>query len=627
MKTIFVGGGRGCRAVLELILQHRLATLDLEIIGVMDLDPNAPAMELAREQGWGTFATLQQAAAQPGLELIIELTGADSVRAEILEAVPSHVRVMDHSMARVFWDLEAVTTNLREELRLKTRLEEEIRGDRRRLQEIIDTLPDVVIVVREDGTIERVNQRYEEVSGLRAEDVLGKTCDVRSVDIGLEGGCRQLDCPRLKVMVKKKPITVIRSRSCMSWACRADEECFFEVAASPIFEKDGTTSVVLTSREVTDQIMLKRDREEAARRFDQIMARVHGVITLKDLAGTFMLVNPAAERFYKRPSSDFIGKSARDVFPAEVATLMELHDAEALETGEHLSHEELLELDGEGYIILSERFLLTGYQDKVVAICCVSRNVTAARRLQRELVLSEKHAAVGKLAAGVAHEINNPLTGILTFTEDLLEDAECGSEQEEDLQVIYRETLRCRQIVRDLLDYSRQGRLNRRLIKISHVVQRTLDLVRNQAAFHDITFQVDLREDELRVRVDPNQIQQVLLNLIINARDAMDGKGVISVASREHQAARRVELEVTDRGCGISIENRARIFEPFFSTKGDQGNGLGLAAVRSIIDKHDGHIEVQSSPEQGATFRIHLPGTPADEPAAEETELQEETRP
>ena len=612
--------------MLELILQHRLATLDLEIIGVMDLDPQAPAMDLAREQGWGLFTSLKEAAAHPELEMIIELTGEDRVRGEIMELAPSHVRVMDHSMARVFWDLEAVTTNLREELRLKTRLEEEIRGDRRRLQQIIDSLPDVVIVVREDGTIERVNRRYQEVSGLRAEDVLGKTCDVRSVDMGLEGACRQLDCPRLKVMANKEPITVVRRRSCMSWACKADEECFFEVAAAPIPEKDGTTSVVLTSREVTDQIMLKREREEAARRFDQIMARVHGVITLKDLAGTYMLVNPAAERFFKRPAMEFIGRTARDVFPADVATLMELHDAEALESEQHLSHEELIELNGEDYVVLSERFLLTGYMDLPVAICCVSRNVTAARRLQRELILSEKHAAVGKLAAGVAHEINNPLTGILTFTEDLLEDAEDGTTLQEDLQVIYRETLRCRQIVRDLLDYSRQGRLIRRLVEIGPIVNRTLDLVRNQAAFHDIKFVVNLAPGDLRVRADPNQIQQVLLNLIINARDAMDGKGSIIVASRERLSARRVELEVADEGCGITPEARGQIFEPFFSTKGDRGNGLGLAAVRSIVDNHEGHIEVESSPGQGARFCIHLPGVPADEPDAEGVIAQEETR-
>ena len=599
--------------MLGLILQHRLATLDLEIIGVMDLDPAAPAMELAREQGWATFTDLKEAAAQPSLELLIELTGLDHVRAEILEVAPSHVRVMDHAMARVFWDLDAVTAHLREELRLKTRLEEEIRGDRRRLQQILDSLPDVVIVVREDGTIERVNQRYEEVSGLKAVDVLGKTCDVRSVDIGQEGGCRQLDCPRLKVMAGGEPITVLRRRSCMSWAFKADEECFFEVAASPIPEKDGTTSVVLTSREVTDQVMLKREREEAARRFDQIMARVHGLITLKDLEGRFMLVNPAAERFYGMPAEDFLGRTARDMFPPEVAALMEEHDAEARESGRHLSHEELLELDGEAHIVLSERFLLTGYQDKPRAICCVSRNVTVARRLQRELVLSEKHAAVGKLAAGVAHEINNPLTGILTFTEDLLEDAEAGSTLQEDLQVVYRETLRCRQIVRDLLDYSRQGRKHRQLVHIELVVNRTLDLVRNQAAFHDITFAVELAEGGLLVRVDPNQIQQVLLNLIINARDAMDGKGTISVVSSAHEAARRVELVVGDQGCGIAPEDRGQIFEPFFSTKGDQGNGLGLAAVRSIVDQHEGHIELESSPGQGAKFCIHLPGIPADE--------------
>ncbi len=595
--------------MLELILQHRLATLNLDIMGVMDLNPSAPAMELARDRGWETYTDLEDAVSQPGLELVIELTGIDEVREEIYLIAPQSVRVMDHYMARVFWDLDTVATHLREELRIKTRLEEEIRSDRRRLQEIIDSLPDVVIVVREDGTVERVNRRYEEMSGLTADDVLGHTCDARSVDLGPDGNCRKTRCPRLEAMKSGEPVTVLRRHSCMTWQKEEQEgECYFEVAASPIHEKDGTVSVVLTSREVTDQIMLKREREETAGRFDQIMAMVHGIITLKDLDGRYMLVNPAAERFFGNPAAEFMGRTAREVLPPEVATLIERHDAEALERAHHVSHEELMELSGEGHIVISERFLLTGYQDRPVAICCVSRNVTDARRMQRELVHNEKHAAVGKLAAGVAHEINNPLTGILSFTEDLLEDAPDGSELQDDLQVIYRETLRCRRIVRDLLDFSRQGKLKRRDVALAPIIQRTLKLVQNQAAFHDITFAVEIADHAMKVRVDPSQIQQVLLNLVINARDAMDGKGTITIKTSEHMATELVWVEVIDHGCGISIEDRNQVFEPFFSTKGDRGNGLGLAAVSSILDQHDGFIELESEPGEGALFRFSLPG-------------------
>ena len=137
--------------------------------------------------------------------------------------------------------------------------------------------------------------------------------------------------------------------------------------------------------------------------------------------------------------------------------------------------------------------------------------------------------------------------------------------------------------------------------------------MQKQATFHNIHFNLELRGPELLVEVDPNQLQQVLLNLIINARDAMEGKGPITLRAEELPEARRVVLDVIDQGCGIPTENLAVIFEPFFSTKGAQGNGLGLTAVRSIIEQHGGTITVCSAVGQGSTFRISLPAVRMDE--------------
>jgi two-component system NtrC family sensor kinase len=232
--------------------------------------------------------------------------------------------------------------------------------------------------------------------------------------------------------------------------------------------------------------------------------------------------------------------------------------------------------------------------------------VTESQQLQEELVESEKHAAVGKLAAGVAHELNNPLTGILTFSEELLEDSPKDSPLREDLEIIVRETFRCRQIVRDLLDFSRQARPNPQILPVEPVVKKAVQLVNKQAAFHDIDFVMQF-EDGLHVQADFNQLQQVILNLVINARDAMDGKGVLKVRSRSFPERRRVVVDVEDEGCGIPPGQIDKIFEPFFSTKGQRGNGLGLAAVRSIVEQHKGEISVQSKEGAGSTFSILLP--------------------
>jgi PAS domain S-box-containing protein len=607
MKTVFVGGGRGCRAVLELVEQERLGTLSLDILGVVDRNPAAPGMAFARARGWPTYTRLEEALRLPGLELVIELTGIDAVRDVIFGLVPEHVRVMDHYMARVFWDLDEVAQNLREELSRKTLLEAEIREDRHRLQELLDSLPEVVMVVDGDGNVERVNRRFEEVNGLRAEDVLGRPCFHRFADWREQGHCEETTCPRRRVLETERPMTLVTRETCLRGG-RQEGEAYFEVTANPLRGHDGRPSVVMTAREVTERVLLKQETEVAARRFDQILATVHGMITIKDLEGRYQLANPAAERFFGIPAGDFLGKTAGEIFPRDVAEIIARNDQVILESGARLSNEEVLVLEGEEYVLISERILLKDYHGDPVGIFCVSRNITVRRRLQQELVLSEKHAAVGKLAAGVAHEINSPLTGVLTYAEDLMESTPEDDPAREDLAVIVRETLRCRQILRDLLDYSRQTAPNRQQTSIEPIIRRALSLVENQASFHDVRIDLVMAEHALQVEVDPNQIQQVMLNLIINARDAIDGKGEITVRTRERPRSGRVEVEVIDRGCGIPEPNLSRIFEPFFSTKGEQGNGLGLAAVRRIIDQHRGEIAVESAVGEGSTFRISLPG-------------------
>jgi PAS domain S-box-containing protein len=603
MKTVIIGAGRGCRAVLELVTGQRLTTLSLEIAGVVDQSVEAPGMVFAREQGWPTFTDMYTALRLPGLELVIELTGRDEVRDQIFQRLSPHVRFMDHHMARVFWDLDEVNQHLLDELEQRIQLEMDIREDQTRLQEILDSLPDSVMVLDEDARIERVNRRYEAETGLRFQEVAGRRC--YELAGATEDACQDAQCPRQQVLLSGKPITVVQQHSCLSVECPT-RDCYYEITANRIHDRRGKTSVVVTSREVTEQVMLKRETEESARRFTQIVDTVHGLITIRDLQGTHQLANPAACRFFGLPAEAFLGRTHHELWPPEVADLFQANDEEALaHPGEHVTHEEVFVLRDREYILITERILLTDYKQDPVALCSVSRNVTESRRLQQELVLTEKHAAVGKLAAGVAHELNNPLTGILTFTEDLLDDAEEGTPLHEDLEVIMRETLRCRRIVRDLLDFSRRDRLRRHPLNLESVVDRTLGMVAKQAAFHDIEFEVDTSDVPTLTQGDPTQLQQVLLNLVINARDAMDGRGRITIRT-EHDSG-RVALSVTDEGVGIPEENYDRIFEPFFSTKGNQGNGLGLAAVRSIIERHGGEIQVTSALQRGATFRVILP--------------------
>lgn len=236
---------------------------------------------------------------------------------------------------------------------------------------------------------------------------------------------------------------------------------------------------------------------------------------------------------------------------------------------------------------------------------------------QLQLIRSDKLASAGRLAAGVAHEINNPLTGVLTYSSLLLRQAEGDSAMKEDLEVIVRETKRCREIVKGLLDFSRQSTPEKRRIFVRDVITRAARILQNELAINKILLVLDFQENLPEVYADANQLQQVFVNLFSNAADAMseDG-GTITVETKpapetdtrgEDPSIERVQIQVGDTGVGIPADSMEKIFEPFFSTKGQEGNGLGLAIVWGIIEGHDGEISVESELNKGTTFTIVLP--------------------
>jgi two-component system NtrC family sensor kinase len=239
---------------------------------------------------------------------------------------------------------------------------------------------------------------------------------------------------------------------------------------------------------------------------------------------------------------------------------------------------------------------------------------------QRQLYQSDKLASVGRLAAGVAHEINNPLTGVLTYSSLLLKHANDYPQLKEDLEVIVRETKRCRDIVKGLLDFARQSQPEKRQADINEIINRAVRILHNQLSLHHIKLEQQLHPHLPHINADINQIQQVLVNLLLNAGDAIVEKGggtialttapvdsEVSMASGLSPTKKYIQIKVSDTGCGIPAEHLSKIFEPFFSTKGPKSTGLGLAVVWGIIEKHGGRITLESEVGKGTTFSIILP--------------------
>lgn len=229
---------------------------------------------------------------------------------------------------------------------------------------------------------------------------------------------------------------------------------------------------------------------------------------------------------------------------------------------------------------------------------------------RQQIGRSEQLASVGRLAAGVAHEINNPLTGVLAFADMLREKENMDEQDRQDLDLIIRETKRAREIVRGLLDFARETPSVKTHLNLNDVVRETMRLLGKRDAFQNIYIVEDLAEDLPLVNGDKNQLQQVLVNLSLNACEAMPNGGTLLVSTA--RAGDRVVVQVTDTGCGIKKEQLDQIFQPFFTTKPvGKGTGLGLSVSYGIIQQHDGTLEVESEEGKGSTFTITLPAVVA----------------
>lgn len=240
------------------------------------------------------------------------------------------------------------------------------------------------------------------------------------------------------------------------------------------------------------------------------------------------------------------------------------------------------------------------------------------RRLQRntheKLMRSDRLAMIGQLAAGVAHEINNPLGSILLFSRLIMQQTPTEGRIRENLERIEKETKRCHAIVKSLLDFARERKPLVETVNVNNVLDATLKLFEGQFLFQNIQIVRNCADALPVIRADQSQLQQVFLNIVLNAADAMSGKGKLTLATRMNQEERTVEIAISDTGTGIAPANMDRIFDPFFTTKGvGHGTGLGLSVSYGIVQSHDGEITASNNPGGGATFTVSLPvkGEPA----------------
>jgi PAS domain S-box-containing protein len=397
-------------------------------------------------------------------------------------------------------------------------------------------------------------------------------------------------------------------------------------SAAPIHDDAGAiVGVVLVFRDITE----RRRAEKAKATLAAIVESSDDAIISKDLNGRIVTWNAGAERLFGHREQEVIGRPITLIIPhshlnEETMILQRIRD------GERIDHYETVRQRKDGSL-LDISLTVSPIRDglgNIVGASKVARDITRrkfieealreseerfrrqAQELEQQLIMSGRLVSLGEVTASMAHEFNNPLGIIMGFVEDMLSNTDPADPNYRALQIIDEEAKRCRQVVSDLMEYARPKSTDFCSTSIGDVIEKTLQLVENRLYKQKVSVEKTLEPELPRIQADSQQLEQVLVNLYLNAIDAMPEGGKLIVESRMVQSdstAQMVEITVADTGFGIAEPDLGKIFQPFFTAKKRRGMGLGLPICQRIVKNHGGRIEVKSQQGIGTAFMIYLP--------------------
>ena len=334
---------------------------------------------------------------------------------------------------------------------------------------------------------------------------------------------------------------------------------------------------------------------------DNLVENMPMGLVAMDRESRIIAFNQTAEFVLRKTAGEVIGQMAEDVLPEACRDLLRTLAVEkqiiAKEIDCFLTDGRTIPLEVIATVLEEE----DGARGAVVLF----RDITEIKQLKKEIAQSQRLASLGSLAAGVAHEIRNPLSSIKGFATYFKERYRDNPDDSQTADIMVQEVDRLNRVIGQLLDYARPMTMNRRETAIQTVIQHALRMIESQAREKGVVIQTELQADVVAVLIDPDRIKQVFLNLYLNAIGAMEGGGILSVALLS-MTDRRIRIEVRDTGVGIDPQDLDRIFDPYFTTK-SSGTGLGLAIVQKIIEAHRGEIQVASTPGLGTTVSVILP--------------------
>jgi PAS domain S-box-containing protein len=406
---------------------------------------------------------------------------------------------------------------------------------------------------------------------------------------------------------------------------RKDGSTFPVEVHSSRFTIDNKTRLIAIARDITERKLADQVLSRSEERFRTILEEMDNGYFELDQHGNYIFVNDAMCKILGLQRSDIVSKhfsyftdKADEKFSENIKAII----SEVVIKGNNISglFGTIVKGDGTRRIIGISTSPMKDAAGKITGVRGITRDITDRMKMEQQLLIASKLASIGELAAGVAHEINNPLTAITGFAQLLMAEDALPAQVKSDLEKIYSQSQRAAKIVQNLLTFSRSYSLEKQVISINDVIMKTLDMRSYEHKVNNIEVITELAHSLPGISADENQIQQVILNIVVNAEQSIISKrrsGIIKITttSNDHE----IKVIIADNGPGIPQELLDRIFDPFFTTKDvGSGTGLGLSVCHGIITKHGGKLSAESIEGSGATFIIALPAASEEESKAAE---------
>jgi len=473
------------------------------------------------------------------------------------------------------------------------------------LLKVIDTFKRRLIVVSPEFKILAASHTFD---GKIRSEIMGKQC--HQVFCDRSSPC--INCAVEEALLTGKPALIPKPDDSLDLSRMP---CYYSY---PIYSGKKIEAFVSMDFDLpTIGGLEKKMKQSNALLRNLILSAVDGVIAA-DKKGKILIFNETASEVFGYTEDEALNQlNIRDIYPDKLVydVMKKLRSSETGGKGKIRSYQVDVLAKNRERIPISLNASIVYEGEKEVATIGFFHDLREElkikdkmEKIQLQLMQAEKMSSLGKLAAGVAHQLNNPLGGITLFTKLVLEDYDLEEGARKDLKRILKDAERCRDTVKELLEFTRQTRHFMQPYDINKSISQTLFMLENQTLFHNIEIEKNMMPTPPPVLADAQQLNHMFMNIILNAAQAMDGKGKLTLKTCKSPDGNRLNIEISDTGPGMPEDVLPHIFNPFFTTKEEgKGTGLGLSMVYGIVENHGGKIMAKSKPGQGTTFIIEFP--------------------